>query len=251
MAEGNKPIPDLVQARLDFINRAKEQLIEKRKKLIILHDIEKLHYDEQRFLVLLKRNIEAIPEEYQPNFNSVCAELDVIEKDFARVNRWHGHFHQKRALDIAKIKEAEKDLVARPHFRLHRVLTYADELTFEANQKVPELTYRLNQALIYVEQALFAFYAPYDPPTQSRIGIPQGRTCTIAAVFIDGPVEPRLPSRDYIFSPDVPLWLEIERYIHMYVEESIILGPKEFGSDDYIPFIPRHTTPSPSSETAD
>ena len=248
MAEGNKPIPDLIQARLDFINRAKEQLVEKRKNLIILRDIEKLHYDEQRFLFLLKRNLEAIPEEHQHYFNSAKADLEIIEKDFARVNKWHEKFHYKRVQDIAKIREAEKDLAERPHFRVHRVRTYADELTLDVNRKAPETNYRLAQAFIYIEQALFAFYAPFDPPTETRVGIPQGSV--IPTTFFEGPIEPRLPSRDYIFSPDVPLWLEIERYIHMYVEESIILGPQHFKSDEYIPFIPRHTASSPSAETA-
>ena len=252
MAEAQKPSTDLIQARIDFINRAKEQLIEKRKKLVILWDIEKLHYDEQRFMVLLKRNLEAIPLEQRHNFNSTLADLEVIEKDFARVNKWHAKFHYTRASRIAEIRETEKSLAPRPHFRVHRVRTYADNVTIEANREVPELNYRLHQAVTYVDQALLAFYAPFDPLDSSRVGIPQGHRGFPPAVFVKGPIEPRLQSRDYIFPPKVPFWLEQERYIHMYVEESIILGPEHFKSDEYIPYLscPQLQAP-PSSPTVD
>ena len=50
----------------------------------------------------------------------------------------------------------------RPHFILHRVLNYADEIRFDSNQKVPETDFRLNQALAYVVQALGILYALYS-----------------------------------------------------------------------------------------
>ena len=56
--------------------------------------------------------------------------------------------------------------------------------------------------------------------------------------FTSGPLETRLPSRDYIFAINRPAWQEFERYIQMYLEESKLLGPKNFQSDEIVPYTP-------------
>jgi hypothetical protein len=54
MANRNFRIPPAIQMRIDFIERAREQLLAKRNNLIIFRDIEKLFYDKQNFFHPLK-----------------------------------------------------------------------------------------------------------------------------------------------------------------------------------------------------
>lgn len=250
MENNNHPLPDLIRSKLEFITRAQEQLIAKRNNLVILRDIEKLFHDEQNFFILLKRNIDAIPPEYKHLFIHLAPEIETIETDLFKVGRWRRLFSLIRAHNLPKIIEAEKDFVPRPNFRITKISSYHDEIVVYANKRVPEFRYRLEQSFVYIDQLILAFYSKQDPPRFNRLAVPQGCFYVDTAIFTDDKIEPRLPSRDYIFCPERPLWLEYECYIHMYVEESIILGPQHFQSDEYITYVPpaRHY---PCEETVD
>ena len=259
MANRNFRLPPAIQARIDFIERAREQLIAKRNNLIILRDIEKLFYDEQNFLILLNRNVTTAPAEYREVFESLRIEVDTIKRDLEHINHWRKQYLKIRAERILDIKAIEGQWEARPNFRVLGAHTYADETQFMVTENVPELEYRLRQFYIYWEQLLTQFCGirrindktPVVVDYPSLPGVKFAQLGQGQPPFILGsPIEPKLPSRDYIFVPGRPYWLEHMRYMHMFVEESIILGPHEFHSDEFIPYIPLHpeTQPETNSE---
>ena len=157
MANRNLRLPPAIQARIDFIERAREQLIAKRNNLIILRDIEKLFYDEQNFLILLNRNVTTAPAEYREVFESLRIEVDTIKRDLEHINHWRKQYLKIRAERILDIKAIEGQWEARPNFRVLGAHTYADETQFMVTENVPELEYRLRQFYIYWEQLLTQF----------------------------------------------------------------------------------------------
>ena len=255
-SNNNQPPNDLLRARLAFLQRAREQLTAKRNNLVILRDIEKFFYDEQNFYILMKRNLNAIANECPPEFNLMQEDFDKVDKDFALTNKWRIAFTTERASKIREINAIEADFPARPDFRVEKIVTYSDDLFIKTNQQVPELQYRIRQAFIYVFQLIAQHCChqlpPNQPPTPTttvtqfqhggeqfefrKLGF--GQFSLDKPIFTGGPLETRLPSRDYIFAINRQFWEEIERYVQMYVEESIFLGPKDFQSDEFVPFIP-------------
>ena len=63
-----------------------------------------------------------------------------------------------------------------------------------------------------------------------------------------GEVEPRIKSRDYIFIPGRTYDEEFGRYMRAYIEESIIIGPHKFLSDEFIPYIPFEAETGPAKK---
>ena len=254
MASKDIPVSnDLLGARLAFLERAKEQLIAKRNNLVILRDIEKFFYDEQNFYILMKRNLNAISSECPPNFNLLQEDFEKVEKDFALTNIWRKVFAEERALKISEINAIEANFPPRPDFRIKKVVSFIDDILIAPNQQVPEFPYRLRQFSIYFTQ-LIAQHCCHNLP--SRLKAEEGslfqfqnQNYTFRKLgfgqfgldkpfFTGGPLETRLLSRDYIFAIDRPAWQELERYMQMYLEESIFLGPKDFQSDEFVPYTP-------------
>ena len=136
---------------------------------------------------------------------------------------------------------------------LKKVVSFPDDILVSPNQQVPELQYRLRQFSIYFPQ-LIAQHCCHSLPSglRAKEGSPfqyQNQEFTFTKLgfgqfgldkpfFTGGPLETRLPSWGYIFAIDRPAWQEFECYIQMYWEESIFLGPKNFQSDEFVPYIP-------------
>ena len=134
-----------------------------------------------------------------------------------------------------------------------RELSFPWDILIIPNQQEPEFQYRSRQFSIYFTQ-LFAQHCCHILPSGLRAeeGSPfqyKNQKFTFTKLgfgqfgldkpfFTGGPLETRLKSRDYIFAIDRPAWQEFERYMQMYLEESIFLGPKNFQSDEFVPYIP-------------
>ena len=253
-------IPPAIQVRIDFIERAREQLLAKRNNLVILRDVENLFYDEQKFFILLNRNVNTAPPEYREIFESLRSEVETIRKDLEHISHWRLQYREIRAERILDIKAIEEQWEPRPNFRILGAHTYTDDTQLITTENVPELQYRLRQFDIYWEQLLTQFCGNHSVNDKTLLvvdypslpGIKFSQLGQGQSPFVlSSPIEPRLPSRDYIFVPGKPYWQEHMRYMRTFVEESIILGPHEFLSDEFIPFLPLHpeTQSTTNSET--
>ena len=100
-------VPPIIQARIAFLERARDQLIERRNNLIILRDIENLYQAEVNFFALLCRNIAACESEYRPLVAQAYADIDEVRKDFEHVAVWRRYFRQIREQRIDDIRAIE------------------------------------------------------------------------------------------------------------------------------------------------
>ena len=141
------PLPSAIQARVDFIRRAYDQLVAKRNDLRILRDVEQLFYDECAFFELLRRNIEAIAPRYRYRLNCTPTDFTELESDLFHITRWRKEYQAERAKDIERIVEIENKLQPRPDYRLDCITTFSDDLDFDYTEKVPEFQYRFRQIL--------------------------------------------------------------------------------------------------------
>ena len=168
MASKDTPVSnDLLEARLAFLKRAKEQLIAKRNNLVILRDIEKFFYDEQNFYILMKRNLNAIAKEGPPNFCPTQEDFEKVDKDFALTNIWRRFYAEQRALKIFEINAIEASFPPRPNYRIKKVVSFLDDTLVYPSQQVPEFQYRLRQFCIYFTQ-LIAQHCCHSLPSGLR-----------------------------------------------------------------------------------
>ena len=247
MAEPSN-LPPIIQARYDFMTRAREQLIEKRNNLVLLRDIEKLFYDEQNFFLLILRNIQSTPLHYRHYFESVRQDIDTIKSDLCFITEWRKLWRDERAARIQDIYDIEKRWQPKPDC-LVKIASYVDDHIIHIAQEIShlEIDYRFRQFQIYWEQLYTQFCGKTRPGDRARpvdhpevlanahfTQLPQGhqpRGCM-------GSVEPRLPSRDYTFIPNRSYLHEYERYLQMFLEEAFVFGPHNFHSDEFVGYIP-------------
>ena len=269
-------VPPVVQARINFIQRAHEQLVAKRRDIRTLADIERHFHDEEKFFLLLKRNIQPInfrcPEyvnlietclktSFLPQEDSSPQNFDLfhdfkhIADDFSHICKWRVFYQTKRAEDIRIIFATENLLEARPDYKIHSITRYDDDWTFQTSEQVPEFEYRANQFFIYWQQLIQQFCLfdlPEDLPEESSEElaedpqtfkkIRQGLRDPQAFSWF-GEIYPRIPSRNYMFTPGWSFEDEFEWYMKAFIEESITLGPHVFNSDEFLPFIPNPKAP--------
>ena len=247
-------VPPIIQARIAFLERARDQLIERRNNLIILRDIENLYQAEVNFFALLCRNIAACESEYRPLVAQAYADIDEVRKDFEHVAVWRRYFRQIREQRIDDIRAIESPWQARWGFKIHKITQFADDLNFRLSHPIDDLFhYRLTQFFTYWFQLIIQFCL-HDSPTDHR-GLASSPTPSTLVTYrvgqgmfrhrffsiLTGRIETRIPSQEYIFLPGKSYDHEFLRYLHMYVEESINLGPNNFGSDEFVPYV----SPSP------
>ena len=266
-------VPPIIQARIAFIQRAHEQLVAKRENIRTLGDIERHFHDEEKFFLLLKRNIQPVnfrcpayvnllesclktsflpQDDSNPESFDLFHDFKHIADDFSHICKWRVHYQKKRAEDIRIIFATENLLEARPDYKIHSVTRYKDDWVFETSETVPEFQYRVDQFFIYWEQLLQQFCLfdlPEDLPTDlqtdnetDRKKVRQGLRDPQAAFWF-GEIFPRIPARNYMFTPGESYDNEFEWYMRAFIEESITLGPHKFNSDKFLPFVPNHKAP--------
>ena len=242
-------LPPIIQARVAFLERARDQFIEKRNNIVILRDIENLYQSEVNFFALLCRNIEACETDYREIVGRMYADIEEVRSAHVYIATWRQHYKHIREQRITEINAIEARWQPHWDFKIHKITIFADEFKFECSHELGDLfTYRLNQFMIYWFQLIQQFClhdfpgdrVPSSPtPSQSgTTGLPQGIVKFRLMSTFAGVMVTRLPSQDYIFAPDKSYDHEFVRYMKMYIEESITLGPGNVGSDEFIPYTP-------------
>ena len=235
-------LPPIIQARIAFLERARDQFIEKRNNIVILRDIENLYQSEVNFFALLCRNIEACETDYREIVGRMFAEVEEVKRDHIYIATWRRHYRQIREQRIDEINAIESRWRPIWSFKINKLSLFVDDIKFElSHRNIDDLvTYRLHQFMTYWSQLIQQFCLN-DLPTDcipSSPGVPQGITRPRLISILDGKIETRLPSQDYIFIPGKSYDHEYQRYMRMYIEESINLGPGNVGSDEFIPYTP-------------
>ena len=241
-------LPPIIQARVAFLERARDQFIEKRNNIVILRDIENLYQSEVNFFALLCRNIEACETDYREMVGRMYADIEEVRSAHAYIATWRQHYKHIREARITEINAIEARWQPMWGFKIHKITIFADEFKFDCSHELGDLlTYRLNQFVTYWFQLIQQFCLhdlPRDSiqssptPSPGRTGVPQGMSKYRLMSTFAGVMVTRLPSQDYIFAPGKSYDHEFVRYMHMYIEESINLGPGNVGSDEFIPYTP-------------
>ena len=222
----------------NFIERAREQLIEKRKQVKSLGDAEKLFKDEQNFCLLLERNFLSLTPREKIQSLDLLVELKGLQNDFGITNAYREKYTAARSSDLQAINDIEKRLSPRPNFKIISSHAYADDHGISTNETVPELGYRFKQAVKYFEQNLEQHCSYVDPREQAAEEkyLTQGSAQPLDLNQLAPPAT-RIPSRDYIVVPGNTWSQELERVTNSFLEECITLGAAKSGLCEFLPLI--------------
>ena len=228
---------------LNFINRAREQLNEKRNNVRTLVEAEDLYVDEQKFHRLLHINLVTLQTSDQLHCWQLLLELGDLKDDFKVSSEFRTKYRAERAGDLDGINQREGLCTPCPSFKVTEIFHYSEETVFIPNQSVPELGYRSRQGAIYFNRLLEQHTAPCSPEEREalekpvpRQGLPQA-PCSFELINSIPCPSPRVSNRDYLLRPEAGILEEFSRVFKSFLEETITQGPEKNNLLEYLPLV--------------
>ena len=228
---------------INFINRAREQLVEKRSNVRTLVDAENLQVDEKKFYVLFHINLLTLPPADQLQCIHLFLDLGEIKDDFKVTSAYRKKYTAERQSELDEINHRESQCTPCPSFKVAEITQYCDNTAVTPNQTVPEFSYRLRQADIYFERLKEQHCCLASPSERESIELPpppQG--CERAPLnFIEienlPPPCTRSSSKGYLLNPEATHFEEYKRVLKAFLEETITQGPEKNVLLEHLPLV--------------
>ena len=237
---------------INLINRAREQLVEKRNNVRTLVDAEKLQADEKKFYVFFHITLQRLSPADQLQCLPLFYELGEIKDNFKLTRAYRIKYTAERQSDLDEINRRESLCTPCPTFKVE-ITRYGDELGVNPNQRVPEFSYRSRQAGIYFDRLLEQHCLLVSPEERETIEWPlppQGsaRSPSYYAEIDDLPcICPRTSGKEYILSPEENYFEAYKRITKAFMEETITQGPEKDILLEFLPLVefeaPSHHLP--------
>ena len=228
---------------LNFINRAREQLNEKRNNVRTLVQAEDLYVDEKKYYRLLHINLINLQTSDQLHCWQLLFDLGDLKDDLKVSAGFRARYRAERASELDEINRREALCTPCPTFKVTEIIHYPDETVFLPNQTVPEFGYRCRQGRIYFNRFLEQHTATVSPDEREalekrlpRQGLPQAPCSVSPASSIPCPAL-RVSGRDYLLRPEAGLLEEFSRIFKSFLEETISQGPKKNNLLEYLPLV--------------
>ena len=223
-----------VSSTKELMRRVNDEITRRAGNLRSLRDIEDLLTYDFNFVTLLGRQFDSASTEEKAAFAALGFRLDdfqVMREDQRIAQSWIDWFKHKRLEDIEAIKGIEDHIPTRPELIIKPFLyTVAGDWIIFTNIHIPELDYRIRQAIDYCIVLFNVFCAPCAAPAPGE-QLPSDRLVPNCEV----PAPRRFPHRDYIFSGSKPYGQECTKLINLFLHSTIKGGI----SSDLLPFVQR------------
>ena len=227
---------------INLINRAREQLVEKRNNVRTLVDAEKLQADEKKFYVFFHITLLALSPADQLQCLPLFFELGEIKDNFNLTRAYRDKYTAERQSELDEINHRESLCTPCPTFKVE-ILSYCDESGADPNQIVPEFSYRLRQAGKYFDRLIEQHCLLVSPEERESIEWPQppqgliGAPCDFTDIDNLPCIRPRTLGREYLLSPEETYLEAYKRVTKAFVEETITQGPEKDILLEYLPLV--------------
>ena len=228
---------------LNFINRAREQLNEKRNNVRTLVQAEDLYTDEKKFYRLLHINLINLQTSDQLHCWQLLFDLGDLKVDLKVSAGFRARYRAERASELDEINRREGLCIPCPLFKVTEIFHYPDEIIFFPNQVVPEIGYRARQGAIYFKRLLEQHTATVSPNEREALGKllpPQGSPqapCSADPVSSIPCPSQRVSGRDYLLRPGAGFLEEFSRVFKSFLEETITQGPEKNNLLELLPLV--------------
>ena len=234
--------PERLRRTLDFIERAYEQLTEKRNNAKTLVAAEDLYVDEKKFCRLLHINLTSLSTEEQYCCASLIVDLGELTDDLKISREYRLKYRAERQGDLDEINRREGLCTPCPTFKTE-VTFLCDDLLITPNQFVPEFIYRARQGGIFFERLLeqhCSTSTPEEREATEKPPPPQGLSqapCKVYPVSDIPCPTPRVNYREYLLRPGASYFEEYARVVKAFMEETITQGPEKNNLLEFLPLV--------------
>ena len=228
---------------INLINRAREQLVEKRNNVRTLVDAEKLQVDEKKFYFFFHINLQTLSPTDQLQCLHLFLDLGEIKDEFKIIGAYREKYTAERQSELEEINHRESLCTPCPSFKVSEITQYCDNTGVNPNQTVPEFSYRLRQANIYFERLVEQNCCLASPSERESIVLPpppQGfERAPLNFMEIENLPPPctRSSSRRYLLNPEATHFEEYKRVLKAFLEETITQGPEKNILLEYLPLV--------------
>ena len=227
---------------INFITRAREQLVEKRSNVRTLVDAEKLQADEKKFHALFHINLLNLSPADQLRCIPLLLELSEIRDNYNLTKAYRDKYTAERQSELDEINHRESLCTPCPTFKVE-ITRYCDQSGVNPNQTVPEFGYRLNQAGKYFDRIIEQHCLLVSPEEREAIEWPlppQGSAWSPFEIadFDNLPcIRPRTIGKEYILSPEENYFEAYKRVMKAFLEETITQGPEKNCLLEFLPLV--------------
>ena len=171
-------LPPESQHITQLFGRMNEQLIEKRTKVATVEDLYNLFIDEEKAFHVIKHAVQRLPPRQKVLLRDLQELHGALAEDFVATKAWQAKYTKDRERLLRIINFQERQLEARPNFRILEIGFQGKYIRFTISEKVLEFEFRVRQAIASFHQLIESHCSLYFPPlVVERPQIPIGEIC--------------------------------------------------------------------------